>query len=59
MQRKMLSCYVVSLEAPVNPMGSADTRMSFRVVPSGARWKSNMSLDMDHPGKGVNMGRAA
>lgn len=56
MQRKMLSCDVVSVEAPTDPMGSADTRMSFRVVPGGARWKANMSWDMGLPEKGMNMG---
>lgn len=59
MQRKMLSCDVVSVEAPADPMGSADTRLSFRVVPSGATWKANMSLHVGHPGKDVNMGRVA
>lgn len=55
MQQKMLSCDVVS----ANPVESADTRMSFRVVPQGVRWKAQMSVDMGHPGKGANRGRVA
>lgn len=39
MQRKMLSCDVVSVEAPADPMGSADTRLTSELSQVGQHGK--------------------